>query len=131
MREIVELACTSICGDNFESARHVEPLEQTIDALTGELKSRHIARLQAGLCTLELGFIFNDCVNNFERVADHCSNLAVSVIELKHTSLESHDYLRTLKKSTGRGYHHLLGEYEEKYYVQLKQTEQKEAQKEQ
>lgn len=130
VREIVDLACTSVCRDDFESARHVEPLEQTIDALTGELKSRHITRLQAGQCTLELGFIFNDCVNNFERVADHCSNLAVSVIELKHTSMESHDYLRTLKKSTGRGYHHLLGEYEEKYYAQLKRMEQKQQKQE-
>ena len=123
VREIVELACRAVCTDDFEAAKRVEPLEQTIDAITGELKSRHINRLQAGQCTLELGFIFNDCVNNFERVADHCSNLAVSVIELKNASLESHDYLRTLKQSTGRGYHHLLAEYEEKYYVQLKHTE--------
>ena len=130
VREIVELACGAVCTDDYNTARHVEPLEQTIDAITGEMKSRHIARLQAGQCTLELGFIFNDCVNNFERVADHCSNLAVSVIELKHTAMESHDYLRTLKKSTGRGYHHLLGEYEEKYYAQLKRTEQKEQKQE-
>lgn len=124
VREIVELACGAVCSDDPDAARRVEPLEQTIDAITGELKARHINRLQAGQCTLELGFIFNDCVNNFERVADHCSNLAVSVVELRNSSLESHDYLRTLKQSTGRGYHHLLGEYEEKYYVRLKQTEQ-------
>ena len=123
VREIMDLACQAVCSDDIDAAKRVEPLEETIDAITGELKARHINRLQSGQCTLELGFIFNDCVNNFERVADHCSNLAVSVIELKNASLESHDYLRTLKQSTGRGYHHLLGQYEEKYYARLTQNE--------
>lgn len=130
VREIMELSCQAICTDDVDAAKRVEPLEQTIDAITGELKARHINRLQTGQCTLELGFIFNDCVNNFERVADHCSNLAVSVIELKNAALESHDYLRTLKQSTGRGYHRLLGQYEEKYYARLMQDRPEEKEEE-
>jgi len=122
VREIVDLACGAVCSDDFEAAQRVEPLEETIDAITDDLKTRHISRLQTGHCTLELGFIFNDCVNNFERVADHCSNLAVSVIELKYAALESHDYLRNLKRSSGRGYHHLLAEYAVKYSAQLKRA---------
>ena len=71
----------AIKENDIQSATLVEPLEEVICALSKELKTRHIQRLQAGNCTLELGFIYNDCINNFERVAAHCSNLAVAVLE--------------------------------------------------
>ena len=113
--EIMELAYKAITEDDLETALLVEPLEETIDAITETLKVRHIARLQAGQCTLELGFIFNDCVTNFERVADHCSNLAISVLELKKISLEAHDYMRVLHQSTDEKYRQLIREYGKKY----------------
>ena len=65
--------------------------------LTRDLKTRNIQRLQAGHCTLELGFVFNDCINNFERVADHCSNLAIAVLEETGTQLQPHDYMMSIK----------------------------------
>lgn len=119
-REIMDMAYEAICTDDLEVARRVEPLEETIDILTEELKLKHINRLQAGQCTLELGFIFNDCINNFERVADHCSNLAVSVIELGDSQLESHAYLRSVKQGDEADYRRMLREYEEKYCARLR-----------
>lgn len=119
VREIVNLAYEAVCGDDMKIAQQVEPLEETIDSITEELKLRHINRLQSGQCTLELGFIFNDCVNNFERVADHCSNLAVSVLELGDAKLESHAYLRSVKQGDGAFYRQMLQKYQEEYGARL------------
>lgn len=117
--EILVLTSTAILKDDILSARMVEPLEEVIDALTKELKTRHIQRVQSGNCTLELGFIFNDCINNFERVADHCSNIAVSVLDSTDTHLQSHDYLRTIKQADHEEYRRLLSLYANKYYHAL------------
>ena len=97
----------------------VEPLESVIDALTEELKVRHIDRLQAGGCTLELGFIYNDCLNNLERVADHCSNIAFNVMEAEDTHLKSHSYLRSLKQSSKDEYKENKTKYAKKYHDRL------------
>jgi phosphate:Na+ symporter len=99
----------------MDIARQVEPLEEVIDGLTEELKVRHINRIQTGSCTLELGFIFNDCINNFERVADHCSNIAVAVLETEDTAIQSHDYLRGIKQNNQETYRRWLDVYSEKY----------------
>ena len=115
VREVVDLAYEAINTDSVEVACRVEPLEEVIDIITEEWKLRHINRLQAGQCTLEMGFIFNDCINNFERVADHCSNLAISVLELGDTPIEAHDYLRTLKQEDPASYHRQMIAFEEKY----------------
>lgn len=119
VREIVSLTQTALNDDNLELARRVEPLEEVIDTLTEELKVRHINRVQAGQCTLELGFIFNDCINNFERVADHCSNIAVAVLESANRDLQSHDYLRSLKQTNEEEFRSWLQTYEEKYCKSL------------
>ena len=100
MDAVEEIACMTqrvLTEDDLEQARLVEPLEEVIDMLTRDLKTRHIQRLQAGHCTLELGFVFNDCINNFERVADHCSNLAIAVLEETGTQLQPHDYMMSIK----------------------------------
>ena len=115
IQEIVAMTETALVQDDLETARHVEPLEEVIDMLTEELKVRHINRLQAGSCTLELGFIFNDCINNFERVADHCSNIAVAVLEAADRELQSHDYLRGIKQANEAEYRHWLDAFEKKY----------------
>ena len=93
----------------------VEPLEEVIDALTDKMKERHIARLQAGKCTLELGFILNDCIHNFERTADHCSNLAVAVLEAADSQMQSHKYLRTFKQMNREEYGARLAAQVQKY----------------
>ena len=86
-------------ADDGQTARQVEPLEETMDLLTEEIRSRHIRRLQSGQCTIQLGFILNDLLNNAERVGDHCSNIAVSVIEEQEKQAASHAYLHSLKKN--------------------------------
>ena len=119
IHEILDLTGSALLSNSSDTAKRVEPLEQVVDALTKELKNRHIQRVQAGLCTLELGFVYNDCINNFERVADHCSNLAVAVIEASDTHLQSHDYLRTIKNADHEDYRNALTGYANKYYSAL------------
>jgi phosphate:Na+ symporter len=117
--EIVELTEKAMQDNDLDVARMVEPLEEVIDALVKELKLRHIQRVQSGQCTLELGFVFNDCIGNFERVADHCSNLAVAVLESADSHLQSHDYLRAIKQADHEGYRRQLNHYAKKYYDEL------------
>ena len=121
--EILGLTRKALQEDDFEAARMVEPLEEVIDVLTRELKQRHIQRVQAGNCTLELGFVFNDCLNNFERVADHCSNIAVAVLESADSHLLSHTYLRSIKQPDHEDYRTMLTHYAGKYYDELAITE--------
>jgi len=116
--EISELTLSAMLENNAEKARMVEPLDEVIDAMSKELKARHIQRVQSGQCTLELGFVYNDCLNNFVRVADHCSNIAVTVLETDDT-LQSHDYLRTLKQSDHEEYRSQLISCAQKYYDAL------------
>lgn len=118
INEISELTLKAIRENDCDTARNVEPLEEVIDALTKELKGRHVQRVQSGQCTLELGFIFNDCINNFERVADHCSNLAVAVLESSDSSILAHDYLRTLNEQ-GKDYHDQVKQCAKRYYDEL------------
>lgn len=70
-----------------------------MDCLTDEIRSRHIRRLQSGECTIQLGFVLNDLLNNFERISDHCSNIAVSVIEERDSHIAAHAYLHDMKKN--------------------------------
>ena len=80
------------------AAGKIEPLEQVVDGLVREVKTRHIARLQAGACTIEYGFVLDDLLTNYERIADHCSNIAVCVSQIHSGSFDTHEYLHALKK---------------------------------
>ena len=95
---IVDLAIFSYINDDKKEALLVEPLEEVIDVVNDKLKNRHIKRLRTGQCTIELGFILSDITNNFERVADHCSNIAVCELQIDSDEFESHDYLGRMKK---------------------------------
>ena len=97
LEDILERAYRVYKTCDEAAAVDVEPLEQVIDYLTRDIKANHIRRLQAGACTIEAGFILADILNNFERVSDHCSNIAVSVIETSHSSFETHNYLNKTK----------------------------------
>ncbi len=96
------------------SAHKVEPIEQCVDNLVTEIKTRHIQRLQAGECSIELGFVLSDVLNNFERISDHCSNIAVMIIELENHSFDTHQYLREMKQDDEE-YRRMRKEYGEKY----------------
>lgn len=113
--EILDITQSAMTDNDPHKAGMVEPLEEVIDALTDKMKERHIARLQAGKCTLELGFILNDCIHNFERTADHCSNLAVAVLEAADSQMQSHKYLRTFKQMNREEYGARLAAQVRKY----------------
>ena len=98
LKDIMDKAFSCFAADDVNAARDVEPLEETVDQLIEEIRLRHIRRLQTGECTIQLGFVLNDLLTNFERVSDHCSNIAVCVIEEKSTSLDRHAYLHDVKK---------------------------------
>ena len=97
LEDIMDRTFSCFDAASVEKAREVEPLEETIDRLIEEIRMRHIRRLQSGACTMQLGFVLNDLLTNFERVSDHCSNIALSVIEEKDSSLDRHAYLNDLK----------------------------------
>lgn len=79
-------------------ARHVEPLEEVIDDLSVEMKARHISRLQKGKCTVELGFVLQDLTTSYERIADHCSNIAIYMMQ-ENTDIDTHELLDHIKTS--------------------------------
>ena len=97
LNDIMALAFDSFAANDPVAAREVEPLEETIDQLIEEIRMRHIHRLQTGECTIQLGFVLSDLLTNFERVSDHCSNIAVSVIESQADDLDPHAYISGLK----------------------------------
>lgn len=115
LREIVSNAIDSFVSDDTALAAKVEPLEQVIDKLRDNLKARHIERLQRGECTVQLGFVFSDLLTNYERVSDHCSNIAVYTLQLHTENLDAHKYLRNVKTTAVQEYVDEYNAYEKKY----------------
>ena len=97
--EIIDLAYKAFADHDIECANKVEPLEQVIDCLIADIKSNHIARLQNGQCTIEMGFVLSDILTNCERVSDHCSNIAVAQIETAQNTYQAHEYLNGVKNA--------------------------------
>jgi phosphate:Na+ symporter len=98
IKDILKYTMDGLINDDKESAIMVEPLEEVIDAINDNIKGRHVKRLRKGLCTIELGFILSDVTNNLERVADHCSNIAVSELQMGMHEFEAHEYLIKMKQ---------------------------------
>lgn len=117
VKEIVEKSISAFIADDIDAAREIEPLEQVIDNLKNELRARHAKRLQNNECTIENGMIFFDIINSYERIADHCSNLAVCIIELSKGSYQTHAYLKSVKSSSNKSFMELFEEYLKKYKV--------------
>ena len=115
--EVLDLAVTAFRDNDVEKAYLVEPLEERIDILCDEMKMRHVDRLQKGSCSLSQGFIFNDLLTNYERVADHCSNIAVAIIELQSDCFDTHGYIINLKELHSHDFDRHYEEYAEKYHV--------------
>ena len=112
--EILTISVNAFIEGNLQLAARVEPLEEIIDGLCDEMKSHHVDRLQQGVCTLNQGFVFNDLLTNYERVADHCSNIAGCVIEMSHDSLHVHEYLDNVKAGS-KGFQQAYDAYARKY----------------
>lgn len=112
--EILTMTVTAYERNDTDLAARVEPLEEVIDQLIAKMKDQHIRRLQQGACTIEKGFIFSDILNNCERISDHCSNIAVAVIEVKHDSFDAHRYLQGVKYGNHE-FNLIFQEYAAKY----------------
>ena len=113
--EIMASALRAFCDVDMNAAFNVEPLEEVIDLINARLKKRHVARLQRGECTIELGFVLADLLTNLERVSDHCSNIAGCMIEIKHDALDVHEYMEKLKTEGNPRYTACYEAYKEKY----------------
>ena len=112
--EILTMTVTAYERNDTDLAARVEPLEEVIDQLIAKMKDQHIRRLQQGACTIEKGFIFSDILNNCERISDHCSNIAVAVIEVEHDSFDAHRYLQGVKYGNHE-FNLIFQEYAAKY----------------
>ncbi len=99
IQEILDLAIDAFENNNIKAARQVEPLEQVVDKLILRLHDGHINRLKSGECSIESGFVLNDLTTNFERVADHCSNIAIRVIDARDNNMNVHESLRDIKQN--------------------------------
>ncbi len=117
IREILDLTVRAFSLDDPLLATRVEPLEQVIDQLKDEILSRHVERLQRGECTIELGFILTNLLTNYERISDHCSNLAASIIKTDSTALalDTHDYLSEVRSGGQGAFTATFSEFEKKY----------------
>lgn len=113
--EIVALAVKAFVEDDLSVAYCIEPLEEKIDSLCDEMKLHHINRISDGTCTLQLGFVFNDLLTNLERMADHCSNIGVAMIELASGALETHDYYNKLMEETTDQFKESFAKYDAKF----------------
>jgi len=115
--EILDITTDAFVSVDLEKAKYVEPLEQLIDKLNIKMKNRHINRLQQGECSIEAGFVFSDLLTNYERIADHCSNIAVCLIEVANDSFETHEYLSHVKHDGENDFVKRYEEYKKKYQI--------------
>lgn len=127
IRDILDRAVMAFETGDVGLAKEVEPLEQVVDALNKEEKQRHINRLRTGTCTIELGFILSDISTNFERAADHCSNIAVCLLQVDEGGFDTHEYLDILKEENSEEFQHEYMELSERYALpESKHTGKKE-----
>ena len=115
VRDIIERSFDSFLHDDVELAKTVEPLEACVDDINVNVKSRHIERLTTGQCTIELGFVLTDISTNFERVSDHCSNIAVYEIQVPKDEYDAHEYLQNVKHQEHAEFDREEMAYEKRY----------------
>ncbi len=117
VREILSLAVEALVNEDLNVAKKVEPLEQIIDKLNHKIKRNHVERLRTGSCTIELGFVLSDILANFERVSDHCSNIAVCLLEIENNSLQTHEYLHNVKETGANEFFEFYDMYKQRYSI--------------
>ena len=117
VKEIVELSVKTVKEENNEYAIKIEPLEQVIDKLKYKMKRNHIERLQKDECTIELGFVYSDIITNLERIADHCSNIGVSILQREESAYEPHEYLSHVKNDGENDFISQYDVYKSKYRI--------------
>lgn len=117
IKEILSMTVLAFKDSDAARALDVEPLEQVIDKMLSEIKKRHINRLTGGDCTIELGFILSDLLTNYERVSDHCSNIAVCIIQISKSVFDTHEYLNEYKNSGDEYFTNAYNDYKQKYIL--------------
>lgn len=117
LNEILDTAITAFEHGDIEQAKSVEPLEEVIDNLRTEIRNRHVKRLRKGKCTIEMGFVLTDLITNYERVADHCSNIAVCMIQIHDNSFDTHSYISDLKATNNEEFRRKFTVFSEKYML--------------
>lgn len=115
VREIVSTTVTAYRENDLSAAKKVEPLEEVIDGLNDKARKRHVKRLQKGKCTIELGVLLEDILINLERVSDHCSNVAVTMIQVDDDMLDAHSYVGNLREENTPEFESMYKMYSEKY----------------
>ncbi len=115
IHDIIRLAIMSFIENDLDVAKQVEPLEEVVDRMNLEMKARHVKRLRKGKCTIELGFILSDITTNFERVSDHCSNIAVCLLEVNEDEFDTHAYLHALKRDNNLEFKSKVMAYKQRY----------------
>ena len=115
VNEILHLSVRAFDTDDADVAAQVEPLEEVIDGLCDEIKSRHVERMRAGVCAYKQGYVYNDILTNLERIADHCSNLAIAVIERSENTYDAHGYINRLKADDSEAFRAACDAFAERY----------------
>ncbi len=113
--EILQMTMKAFRSGDLDAAIRVEPLEVVVDELCDEVKLRHVDRLQQGRCTIGNGFVLNDLVTNLERISDHCSNIAVAMIELDEGEFDTHRYLQRAREKSSPDFHRACEEYRTRF----------------
>ncbi|MBR6410749.1 MAG: Na/Pi cotransporter family protein [Clostridia bacterium] len=116
VNEIVSISVDAFLNSDIDAAKKVEPLEEVIDELCDKAKARHIERLQTGECTIVPGFVLNDLLSNFERVSDHCSNIAAALIEIEADEFDTHRYLGAVKQKHTEDFEQHYNEFKTQYF---------------
>ena len=116
LEEILEITLKSFGNGDLETAAKIEPLEQVIDHLKSMMRNRHIARLKKGECSVEAGFIWSDLLTDMERTSDHCSNIALSMIDAQEHNMNAHEAIRSMKKGNPV-FLEMLDDYSRKYQL--------------
>ena len=127
VHKIVHMSVNAYIHNDIENAKMVEPLEQVINSITAEMKQRHIRRLRKGKCTIELGWVLQDLLTNIERVADHCSNIAICMIEVKENEFDTHNYIEVLRENNEKWYKHAIYVYKDKFALPENVIDQEES----
>lgn len=117
IHDVLKITMLSFVEGDLNLAKQVEPLEEVIDALNTEIKQRHVKRLRKGKCTIELGFILSDITTNLERVSDHCSNIAVCLLQVSEDEFETHAYLGEMKQKDNMDFQGKVMAYKKRYQL--------------
>ncbi len=118
LTEILETTTDAYCQNSVKTARLVEPLEEVIDDLILEIKTKHIQRLKQGECSIELGFVLSDLLTDCERISDHCSNVAIAIIETSQYTYDAHEYLNVVKRAGNKEFESEYDSFKEKYKIE-------------